>query len=93
MTASTNINDALILLCSVRAALRNGVGHSQDGRLLTTEADIIKAMLRGPVEIDETGVIPVTTWQDELPKVIEEIAAKAGIPVRAGIRKPEDTIN
>ena len=46
-----SLNDALALIESVRNELKIGTLHYQGDRLLTTELEIIEAMLRGPITL------------------------------------------
>lgn len=62
------MKDALLILASVRAALRNGVLHyNKAGKLLETDLEILQTMRdEKSVRLDERFVVIVTTPEEEL---------------------------
>lgn len=69
------LEEALMLLASVRAGLANGVRHyDQRGRLLDTDEDILQVLINdGTVTLDDTDFHRVVTaemiFQDLLSRV------------------------
>lgn len=65
---STVFDQALLMIASTRAALKNGVKHfDKAGNPLSTEEEIINALIRdGEVEFDVRERIQVTTDEEEL---------------------------
>jgi hypothetical protein len=62
------LEQAYLILASVRAALRNGVKHfSLAGVLLRTEEEVIKALIAdGQITLDISQVVQITTELEEL---------------------------
>lgn len=62
------MKDALLLLASVRAALKNGVRHyNRAGELLETDLEILQTMRdEKSVRLDESYVVILTTPEEEL---------------------------
>lgn len=70
--------NALLIVASIRSALKNGAKHyNASGRLLTTEKEILHCMrYHGRVTVDEREVISVTTPEAELIAVREQYSAE-----------------
>jgi hypothetical protein len=60
--------DAILVVASVRAALINGTRHyAKDGRLLTTEAEVMQELLsQKEIRIDYSHHLPVTSEEEQV---------------------------
>lgn len=80
MTDEEVRENALVMIASLRAAMKNGVKHySVAGKLLTTELEITEALQRdGRVEFDVTDRVERTTGAAELELARREFGAQRG---------------
>lgn len=59
-------DQALLFIASIRAALKNGCKHyDESGKLLTTEKQILEAMMKGAVLLNDRDSVQVTTVHAE----------------------------
>ena len=74
----TQLDTALLLIASTRAALHNNVRHrDKSGRLLHTEREIIEALQRdGSFEFDERERVENVTTEQMLEEVRREYQSR-----------------
>jgi hypothetical protein len=83
MTDDEDVHEkALVMIASVRAAMKNGIRHfAVDGTPLMTELEITDALIRdGRVEFDVTDRVERTTEEVELALARAEFGAARGTP-------------
>lgn len=75
-----SVEDAMVLIASVRAALKNGVVHfNKEGYVLIDEKEIIECMKEeGGVEIDESDRGEIVTVEEVLEQVKRDFARQIG---------------